>query len=527
MIGRRTLLAAGAATTLAGPRLARAQPGRILRFVPQADLPNLDPVAGTQLVVANGSRLVYDTLYGIGADFVARPQMCAGHELSDDSRIWTFVLRPDLRFHDGEPVLAKDAVASIARWMRRDSMGQILQARLDTVEVLDDRRFRLRLKQPFPQLLYAFAKPRSNMLAIMPARIAELDAFKVVPEYIGSGPMRFRRDEWVAGSRAVFERFDAYSPRPEPADWLAGGKRVLVDRVEWITMPDAATAANALVSGEIDWWESPVSDLMPLLEGRRGIRTGIADPLGNLGILRLNHLHPPFNDVRARRALQMAVDQEDYMRAVAGDDPAMWKRLPSFFTPGTPYYTEEGGEVLRGPRRLDEARRLLAEAGYGGERVVLLVATDVAITKAQGEVTADLMRRLGLNVDFQSLDWGTVGSRRANKGPPEQGGWHAFHTWNPGSGCVTPAGYSQLDATGDKAWFGWPRDEAVQARIADWYAATDEAGAKQAMGALNRASMRAVTSIPTGFFMTKMAWRQEVQGVISAPFPCFWGIGKG
>ena len=83
----------------------------------------------------------------------------------------------------------------------------------------------------------------------------------------------------------------------------------------------------------MDWWENPISDLIPVMRRNRNIRVDIADPLGNIGTFRMNHLYPPFNDVRARRAILMAMDQADYMRAVAGDDERLWRRLPSFFTP--------------------------------------------------------------------------------------------------------------------------------------------------------------------------------------------------
>jgi len=296
--------------------------------------------------------------------------------------------------------------------------------------------------------------------------------------------------------------------------------------VEWITMPDASTAAGALQSGEIDWWEQPVNDVVPLLKSNKAIRVDIADPLGNIGIFRLNHLHPPFNDVRVRRAVQLAISQEDMMRALAGDDTALWKTLPSFFTPGTPSYTEAGGEPLKGPRRYDESRRLLAEAGYKGEPVVMLVAADVPITKAQGDVAADVLQKIGMKVDYRALDWGTVGARRTSKAPPDQGGWNAFFSWTPGAGAINPAGYSMIDASGDTAWFGWPKSEEVQQRIAAWYDAADEAAQKRAMDEIDRASMEFVTFLPTGFFLSNTAWRSNVSGIVKAPFPVFWGVEK-
>ncbi|MBV9537477.1 MAG: ABC transporter substrate-binding protein, partial [Acidisphaera sp.] len=242
---RRDVMMAGAAL-LAAPRLGRAQDQRTLRFIPQANLSSMDAVAGTQYVVRNAALLVWDTLYGVNARLEPQPQMCQGHEVAADGKTWTFRLREGLRFHDGEPVTSRDVVASLSRWMVRDTMGQQLKRRLDALEAVDDATFRFRLNRPFPKLLFALGKSNAPLALIMPERIARTDPFKLIGEYVGSGPMRFAADEWVPGARAVFERFADYPVRAEAGEWLAGGKRVLFDRIEWTIAPDPATAAAAL-----------------------------------------------------------------------------------------------------------------------------------------------------------------------------------------------------------------------------------------------------------------------------------------
>jgi peptide/nickel transport system substrate-binding protein len=298
------------------------------------------------------------------------------------------------------------------------------------------------------------------------------------------------------------------------------------DRIEWQIVPDGATAAAALQNGEVDWVETPLSDLVPLLRKNPNVAVDIADPLGNIGSFRINHLHPPFNDVRARQAIQIALSQEDYMGAVVGDDETLWKTVPSYFTPDTPLYSEVGGERLKGKRDYGLAKKLLAEAGYKNEPIILLVATDVQITKAQGDVTADLLKRIGMNVQYQALDWGTVGQRRASKESADKGGWHIFHTWHAGADCVNPAPYTALDCSGDTAWFGWPKSDLVQEKIAAWYAAPDLAAEKQAIAELNQAAMDFVVYVPTGFFKSYQAWRKSISGVVKAPFPVFWDVTK-
>ena len=291
---RRSFLGVTAAGLLARPHIGRAQAAKTLRFIPTADLGSLDPIWGTQYVVRDASLLVWDTLYGVDHTLAVRPQMCEGHEVSVDALTWNFKLRDGLRFHDGEPVLSRDVIASLTRWMARDTMGLALRARLDALEAIDDRSFRFRLRQPFPKLLFALSKPNTRLACIMPERIAQTDPAQQIKEFVGSGPMRFRRDEWIAGARAVFERFDGYQPRDEPGDWTAGGKRMWFDRIEWTTTPDPATAAAAIQTGEADWLQSVIPDLIPVLKRARDVKIAVGDPLGNIGDCRMNHLAAPF-----------------------------------------------------------------------------------------------------------------------------------------------------------------------------------------------------------------------------------------
>ena len=526
---RRDFLATGAAAAMGGlaaPRIARAQDTNLLRFVPQANLSSLDSVAGTQYVVRNASLMVWETLYGVDSKLEPKPQMCEGHTVSADFKDWTFKLRPGLKFHDGEPVLPKDVIASLKRWMVRDTMGQRIAKSLVSMSAQDDRTFGIKLNKPFPKMLFAIGKGNAPMALIMPERIANTDPFTLITEYVGSGPMKFMKNEWVPGSKAVFQKFGGYQPRAEAADWLSGGRRMLFDRIEWLILPDDATKAAALQNGEVDWWDNPIPDLVPLLKRNRNVRLDIADPLGNIGSLRFNHLYPPFNDVRVRRAVMMALDQQDYMQAIVGDDETLWSRLPSYFTPGTPLSTDAGGEILKGPRNYDAAKALLAEAGYKGEKVSLLVATDIAITKAEGDVTADMLGRIGMNVDYEALDWGTVGARRAVKKPPNEGGWNMFHTWHAGADCINPAPYTAFDCGGDTAWFGWPKNEKIEQGINDWYDAPNPGAEKEIMAKLNREAMDFVVYGPTGFFRQYTAWRSNVSGIVKAPFPIFWDVRK-
>ncbi len=531
-VNRRTALKGIGGAGLVGlggfpmPALSQGAAAKTLKFVPQANLANFDPIWGTQYVVRNASAMVWDMLYGVDSTLTPQRQMVESEEVSSDGLTWTFKLRDGLKWHDGEKVTSKDCVASLTRWCKRDPMGLLIAATQKELTAIDDRSFKWVLSKPFPKMLLALGKNNTPCAFMMPERIAKTDAFQQITEYVGSGPMKFAKSEWVPGAKAVFEKFADYVPRSEPSSWLSGGKKMLVDRIEWIIMPDSTTASSALQNGEIDWWEIAVTDLVPVLKKNKNVMVDVGDPLGNIGSFRFNHLHAPFNDVRARRAVMMALSQEDYMRAVIGDDTAMWKTSASYFTPGTPLYTESGGDILKGPRNIEGAKKLLAEAGYKGEPITCVVAQDQPLLKPMGEVTADLLKKIGMNVDFVATDWGTVGARRAKKEPPSAGGWHMFHTWHAGADCVNPASYTAIRANGDKAWFGWPNIPTIETEVGNWFDAKNLEEEKVVIARLNKEAFDNAIYAPTGFFQIYQAWRSNVTGVVKGPLPFFWDVKK-
>jgi peptide/nickel transport system substrate-binding protein len=514
-----------ASSGLSNPAISQRAAARTVRLAPHADLANFDPIWSGAYIARNAGALVWDMLYGMDSKLQPQRQMIEAEELSADRLTWTFRLRPGLKFHDGEPVRAKDAVASINRWAAREPMGQMLKAIEHELTAVDDRTFRWHLKKPYPKMLLALGKMSTPCCFIMPERIAATDPFRQISEYIGSGPMRFARAEWVPGARAAFEKCSGYVPRQEEPSWLAGGKSIVADRVEWIVMPDAATAAGALQTGEIDWWELPVPDLIPLLRKNRNLVVNVNDPLGQIGFLLMNHAFLPFNDVRARRAILMAVNQEEYMRAYVGDDASLWKPQPGYFTAGTPLYNEDGGEIIKGPRNLDAAKRLLAESGYGGEPIVSMAAQDLPIHKAWGDVTADLLKRLGVNVEYAAVDWGTVVARRGRKKPPSQGGWHIYHTSVYGVDCTDPTNkFLRADGTGTAN--GWPNSRLVEAEIAAWFEAETPENEIAAARRLNKAALDHAVYAPLGTFLRHYAYRKSLSGVAQGPMPFFWGVSK-
>ena len=520
---RRHFMMGAAAVAATG--LARAQAGRVLKFIPQADLSTLDPHWNTAYVTRNHGFMVFDTLYGTDADYTPRPQMVAGHVVEDDGKRWTLTLREGLLWHDGEKVLARDCVASIRRWASRDGFGATLMAAVDELSAADDRRIVFRLKRPFPMLPNALGKFGVYMPAMMPERLANTPATTQVTEMVGSGPFRFLANERVPGARAIYARNERYVPAEGAPSGTAGAKVVHLDRVEWLTTPDPSTAASALQAGEVDWWDFATPDLLPLLRRNRNLTVSVLDRAGYMASFRMNHLHPPFDNPAVRRAVLGAVNQTDMMIAGAGSDQAMWRVPCGVFTPGSPLASDAGLDVLSGARDLERSKRELAAAGYRGEPVVFIVPTDLPHVNAMSEVMADTLKKIGMTVDYRAMDWGSVLTRRVSKAAPAQGGWSGFVTFSAGADNATPAANTQLRAQGQSGWFGWPEDQELESLRDRWFDAPDLAAQREVARQIQRQAFQSVPFVPLGQYFQATAYRNSLSDLIPN-FATFWNLKK-
>ncbi len=527
MLKRRTVLQGIGATALAAPRIASAQGAKVLKVIPQADVTVLDPIWTTAYVTRNHGFMVFDNLFGLDAAFAPKPQMAEGMTVESDGKLVKIQLRDGLFFHDGSKVLARDAVASIKRWGARDSFGQTLLDVTDELSAPDDRTIQFRLKRPFALLPDALGKSGSNFCPIMPERLANTDPFKQITEMVGSGPFRFLANERVPGHLVAYEKFDKYSPTPVgKPEWTAGPKNVHFDRVEWHIIQDPGTAAAALQNGEIDWWENPTNDLLPVLR-KAGIKVEVTDPTGLMACARLNHLQPPFNNPAIRRLLLRALSQEDFTIAVAGDDPALRHTPAGIFTPGTPMASDAGLEVFTSKRDYAALKKELAASGYNGEKCVVLAPTDFPILKALADVGADVMSKMGLNVDYQAMDWGSVIGRRAKKEPLDQGGWSVFHTFWAGADQLNPVGHTFLRGQGaEKGTMGWPTSPQLESLRQAWIDAPDLAAQKRLAVELQKQAMTDVPYAPLGQVLTATAYNKSLTGVLNGFITC-WNVQRG
>ncbi len=521
---RSTLLGATVAglALMAGPTFAQT-----LTAVKHSALRVLDPIMTTAYMSRNHGYMIFDTLYALDSDLVPQPQMVDTHTVSDDGLVYTFTLRDGLKFHDGADVTGADVAASIARWGERDGMGQVLMSFVESMEQgAAPNEFVINLKEPYGLVIDSLAKPSSNVPFIMPARLAETPSTEPIPEQIGSGPFTWVAEEFQPGVKAVYAKFEDYVPRSEPASWASGGKVVNVDRVEWVVMPDDQTALNALQAGEIDYWESPPSDLLPILEANPDVTVKNLNALGFQTIMRPNALNAPMDDVRIRNAAIASVNQKNVLDALVGN-PDLYALCGAMFVCNTPLATEVGSETLTQGNGMEKAKALLEEAGYDGTPIVIMHPTDVGTLRTQPVVVAQAMRDAGFVVDLQAMDWQTLVGKRASQASIADGGWHMFMTNWVGADVFNPLVNNMVNGKGPEGgWFGWPEVPKLEELRTAYAKETDLEKQKEYAAEIQKIAYEEGVYAPIGQYFVPTAWSNALEGVLDAPAPLFWNISK-
>jgi peptide/nickel transport system substrate-binding protein len=510
-----------ASTALAG---SAAWAETTITAVMHSGLRVLDPIITTAHITRNHAYMIYDVLVAVDGSFTPQPQM-AEWSISEDGKVYTFTLRDGLMFHDGTPVTMADAEASLKRWAEKDSGGQIIMDRTESLTATDDKTLVWTLTEPFAPLLDTIGKQSALPPFIMPARVAATPTDTAITEHVGSGPFKFVEAEFQPGVSVTYIKNEDYVPRSEPADNMAGGKVVHVDKVVWSTMPDASTAINALLGDEIDYIESVQVDLLPLLEGDPDVINEKREPLGYQTIGRMNFKHAPFDNVKVRQAAMMALDQQAILSALVGN-PDYYEICGAIFGCGTPLADTTGSESLTSGGDLEAAKALLAEAGYDGTPIVIMAPTDVVALAAQPVVASQALRNAGFTVDMQPMDWQTLVTRRASQNAPADGGWNMFFTnWlvpEISSPLVSP----MLNGRGDSAWFGWPEDEKVEELKAAFIAASSLEEQQKVATEIQAHNMEQVLYIPVGQYALPQARRANIVDMLPSPVPVFWNVKK-
>ena len=496
---------------------------KTLRIAAQSDLRVLDPYVTTAGITDYHAAAILDELFAWDANLQPQPQMAEDYTLSDDKLTYRISLRPGLKFHDGSPVTARDAVASLKRLIAVEKFGLLLAPYVKEVVALDDRSLEIRLKEPMAATLFLIGGA-NNHSGVMREKDIPADPATPVRITIGSGPFRFVEDQSVSGAKYIYLKNKDYVPRADPASAFAGGKVVNIDRVELLNLPDSNTAFAALRKGEVDLIDNPSLDQVKSLEGDPNITLGTPYLAPSTGVLRPNSLFPPFNDARAREALAYMVNQEEY-GAVAFGDRKNWSPCFSYWFCGTPDGTTAGSEPYQ-KQDLAKARQLMQEAGYKGEPIVLLAGADIPAIAAQSLLTAENLRKIGVKVDLRMIDWGTLVGVRAKKDPPSQGGWHLFHTLYDGPAAASPVFSNVTTMNCDAGYVGWACSKDAEALRKAIFLESDPAKRRALVDDYSRLLWREVPTVLTTNYVQIVPWRASVKNVVKAPIVLWYNLTK-
>ncbi|TIN16155.1 MAG: ABC transporter substrate-binding protein, partial [Mesorhizobium sp.] len=517
-ISRRDLIKAGlaAGTAISIPSVLRAQTAptaaRTVRMV-IGNISVFDPVVTTTDSTYDHAFAIYDTLFGADSNFEPHPQMVEKWGVSDDKKTYTFELRDGLGWHDGTAVTAADCVASIRRWAQVSPGGQLLMSRAADISTKDNKTFTVTLKEPFGALLYILG---FNGPFIMREKDASIPATEQVTANIGSGPFKFNHALAKPGVSVTYDRNEKYVPRKEPPNGYAGGKIVKVDRVILESISDEQTAVAALQAGEVDYVAAPPVDLYPVIESDPNLELWVGDKWGVDMFVRMNCLQKPFDNVKARQAMLHLVDQEAMLRAAYGN-PKYFRTVTSMFGNETPVSNDENTGWFKKGGDPEKAKQLFKEAGYSGEKVVILQPTDWAQGSNASQLLAATLKKIGVNAELAPSDWAGVAARRAKKDPVENGGWSIFISTDSEASFGQVIANNILPMNGDEAWYGWPKNDEYEALRLKW-ADVETLGERKALARkMQRIWWDHVPQVQVGQFVLSDARRKILTDLIGVP----------
>jgi peptide/nickel transport system substrate-binding protein len=180
--------------------------------------------------------------------------------------------------------------------------------------------------------------------------------------------------------------------------------------------------------------------------------------------------------------------------------------------------------ALNGPRELNKVKRDLEAAGYKGEKLVYLAATDLPALNAISEVAADMFRKIGMNLDYVATDWRTVAQRFASRQPRDKGGWSMYPNYT-GVAMISPAANNYIRGNGSSAMFGWPNAPRLEAQRDQWLATSDLATQQRICRDMQLQAFQDVPYYPLGVFYPATAYRNSLTGVLDG-YSLFYNVRR-
>jgi peptide/nickel transport system substrate-binding protein len=497
---------------LVAPNADAQKKGGVLRIGNLGEPPSLDPHWGTQTITEVLTNHVFEGLYSLDEKYQPIPMLAeAMPTVSRDGLTYTIKLRKGIKFHNGKEMTSDDVVASLVRWSKRSVYGKSLFAQVADLKATDKSTVEFKLKEKSAIVVISLAIP-NNFGAIYPKEIAEkFPPDQRITEWVGTGP--FKLAEWKPDQYIRMIRYDEYKPVPGQQSGYGGGKIAYVDELRWIPVPDAASRAAQLESGDLDVADDLVADAYDRLKANANVQPVIVKPYYWL-VAVFNKKEGLMTNQKLRQAWQAALDIEPIMKTVAGGKPEFYRMDSSLaFQELAAWHTSIKG-LPWNERNKDKARQLLKEAGYTGTPVRFMTTQEYKWMYDFALVTKQQLEEVGFKIDLQVMDWATLGQRRVQ--PKE----YDVFTTGIGGG-YDPTHHVYLTPT----WPGWTEDEQIASLMAQLARETDQKKRYALWEQMTKLFYEKVPVARYGDLFGLRAIRKTVKGFNDkTERPRFWGV---
>lgn len=495
------------ASSGADPAAPADKKGGILRVAIIGEPPTLDMHTTTATITFEVGWTLFETLYTYTADYGIQPMLAESMpEIKDGGKIFTIKLREGVPFHNGKEMTSADVLASIERWAKLAQNAKGALAGMKSVKALDKYTIEFEFEQPAGTLMIALSTP-GNGLAIYPKELVDKYPDTAMQEYIGTGP--YKMAEYVRDRHIQMVRFDDYAARSEESDGPGGKKHAYVDEIRFIPVPDINTRLSGLESGDYDVAAVLSGNQLESVKANSNLQSITVKPVSHLGV-NFNMKQGPFTNKLVRQAAAAVIDADLIMQAAFGHkdlyriDPGLMQQEQSV------WYTDAGKENYN-QKNVEKAKKLLAEAGYKGEKIRYMATKEYDYNYKGALVLSEQMKAAGFNVELVVSDWATLVGNRAN---PEI--WEMFST-----GISVKNSPLMLASMGDK-WFGWWQNAERDALARKIGGELDPSKAAVHWVELQKLYYEEVPSTKIGDYFAVRAARSNVKNVPTMSEYYFW-----
>ena len=492
--------------------------GGTLKYVPLADQLGLDPGFSSYIQTIQHSLMINDFLFTPDADLNVQPQMVDTWDLSADGTVYTFNLRDGLAYTDGRPVEAQHVVQTMERGIKVDTYGKFLAPLVAGMEAVDANTLTLTLTEPLGFTLNALGYASTRFALVMPPEYTALPQSEKSAGEIGAGPWQFV--EWRPGDQIDYVRNDNYVPRDEPASGYGGGKHVFLDAHEWHIIPDSGVKVAAVETGQVDFVDWPPPDSFARTAANPDLVT-VRDTAGPMAFIYVNKLAPPFNDPRARKALQAAVGQKEHLLTAYPESLAA-PCAAIFGCSAAPWTSTAGLEPWIIESDMELAQELWDQV-YQGEKLVLVQWTGRPEYQNPGLLTKQLLEDLGADVELFTTDTAAGSALVRNREASESGDWHVGHLVS--TNYVDPISTSFLNPS--YGYGGWSVSDRITELKDEFLKANDDAERRRVVDEIQTLNYADSEGIITGQAFRHKVYRKDVKDVIAVPiltYQPFWNI---